>query len=45
MPPGIFIGISIVKINPVVNEMEDGKYNDIDDTKFWDACHFEIIEP
>ena len=19
--------------------------NDIDDTKFWDACHFEIIEP
>jgi peptidoglycan L-alanyl-D-glutamate endopeptidase CwlK len=19
--------------------------NDIDDTKFWDACHFEILEP
>ena len=19
--------------------------NDVDDTKFWDACHFEIIEP
>ena len=34
MPPGIFIGISIVKINPVVNEMEDGKYMVDDGGKF-----------